>query len=91
MAADLSARLGWLNGAEVARVTDLLRRAHLPVQPPAKLGSEAFLRLMAVDKKARDGRLRFILLKALGQAVIAADIDPVLLRATLESACQAVG
>jgi 3-dehydroquinate synthase len=46
---------------------------------------------MAVDKKARDGRLRFILLKALGQAVIAADIDPVLLRATLESACQAVG
>ncbi len=87
MAADLSARLGWLNGAEVARVTDLLRRAHLPVQPPAKLGSEAFLRLMAVDKKARDGRLRFILLKALGQAVIAADVDPVLLRATLDTFC----
>lgn len=89
MAADLSARLGWLGEAQVARVIALLRRARLPVQSPAELDSNALLRLMAVDKKVQDGRLRLILLKALGEAVIVDTVDPLLLRATLD-ACRAV-
>ena len=85
MAAELSARLGWLKQSQVGRVITLLRRARLPVKPPATLNGEDFLRLMAVDKKVRNGRLRFILLKALGEAVIADDFDPELLRATLDT------
>ena len=85
MAADLSARLGWLSPDQVARVLALLRRARLPVQPPPELGSEAFLQLMAVDKKVQDGRLRLILLKTLGEGVIADPVDSNLLRATLEA------
>jgi len=83
MAADLSARLGWLTGAEVVRVRRLLDRARLPLSPPPELTADDFLRLMAVDKKVKDGRLRLILLRGLGNGVIADEVDPPLLRETL--------
>ena len=83
LAADLSARLGWLGGEQVARVRALLARARLPLEPPAELAADDFLRLMAVDKKVKDGQLRLILLRGLGRGVIADGVDPRLLRATL--------
>jgi 3-dehydroquinate synthase len=69
MAADLSWRQGWLEQADVARVKRLLQRADLPVQPPA-MSAEAFLEHMSVDKKNIDGKLRLVLLRSLGQAVV---------------------
>ncbi|HNW77723.1 MAG TPA: 3-dehydroquinate synthase, partial [Candidatus Competibacteraceae bacterium] len=86
LAADLSARLGWLNRAQVERVRTLLARAHLPLDPPLRLTTDDFLRLMAVDKKVQDGRLRLILLRELGQGVIASDVDAQRLRETLDYA-----
>ena len=85
LAADLSARLGWLSGEQVGRILALLERAHLPLAPPPDLTADDFLSLMAVDKKVQDGRLRLILLHGLGQGVIADDVDPVRLRETLEA------
>jgi len=85
LAADLSARLGWLSGEQVGRILALLERAHLPLAPPPDLTADDFLSLMAVDKKVQDGRLRLILLRGLGQGVIADDVDPVGLRETLEA------
>ncbi len=87
MAARLSAKLGWLDSVQVKRITDLLERTRLPTQPPASLKSEDFLRLMAVDKKVRDGRLVLVLLKNLGEGVISADVDPTLLQTTLTGSC----
>ena len=84
LAAELSVRLGWLSEKQVARIRTLLGRARLPLLPPPDLSANDFLRLMAVDKKVKDGRLRLILLRGLGQGVIADDVDPVLLRDTLE-------
>ena len=86
LAADLSARLGWLNRTQVERVRTLLARAHLPLDPPLRLTTDDFLRLMAVDKKVQDGRLRLILLRELGQGVIASDVDAQRLRETLDYA-----
>jgi 3-dehydroquinate synthase len=86
MAADLSARLGWLSEESVDRVQVLLARAHLPLKPPPTLTPDAFLRLMAVDKKVQDGRLRLILPRELGQGVIADQFDPRFLQETLEQA-----
>ncbi len=83
MAADLSWRLGWLSLSDVARVRVLLQRAALPVVAPGELAVEDFLRHMAVDKKNVDGRLRLVLLRALGQAVVTDAADPALLRETL--------
>jgi 3-dehydroquinate synthase len=90
MAADLSVRLGWLMPGQAARITALLRRARLPVQAPAELTSDDFLELMAVDKKARGGRLRLVLLKALGEGVLVDNVDVSLLRSTLDE-CLSMG
>jgi 3-dehydroquinate synthase len=83
MAADLSSRLGWLCQADVARVEAILRKARLPVRPPENMTSERFLELMAVDKKVLDGRLRLVLLKAIGRAVVTDDFDHSQLNQTL--------
>lgn len=83
MAADLSARMGWLAEGDVARVRRLVASAGLPVDPPADLSTERFLELMAVDKKVQDGRMRLVLLQHPGDALVTADVDPALLRATL--------
>lgn len=85
MAADLSARMGWLTEGDVARVRRLVAIAGLPVDPPADLSTERFLELMAVDKKVQDGRLRLVLLQQPGDALVTGDVDPALLRATLDA------
>ncbi len=85
MAADLSHRLGWLTAAEVARIEKLIRRARLPVRAPASLTPERLLELMAVDKKVQDGRLRLVLLKRLGEAVVTGECPRAELEATLVS------
>ena len=79
MAADLSARHGWLADADVARIRRLLSRSRLPVAAPPELSRQQFLDLMAVDKKAVDGGLRLILLSAIGAAKVSGDYDPRLL------------
>ncbi|BAU46637.1 3-dehydroquinate synthase [Sulfurifustis variabilis] len=83
MAADLSQRLGWLSGGDVARVERLIARARLPVAAPARLTPERMRELMNVDKKVLDARLRFVLLKRIGEAVITADVPPGQLGRTL--------
>ena len=85
MAADLSQRLKWLSVADVARIEKLIRRARLPVRAPVSLDTARFLELMAVDKKVLDGRLRLVLLKRLGEAVVTDDFPRTQLEATLAS------
>ncbi len=47
----------------------LFERAGLPTQAP-DLGFQRYLDLMAGDKKVEAGSLRFVLLRALGQACL---------------------
>jgi 3-dehydroquinate synthase len=86
MAADLSHRLGWITEGDRRRILDLVARAGLPVAPPAGIGADRFLELMAVDKKVLDGRLRLVLLKGIGQAIVTDGFPAAALRATLEAA-----
>lgn len=72
MAAALSQDLGWLSQADVDRITRLFERAGLPVRG-APLGAARYLSLMSHDKKVEGGKLRLILLRAIGQAVIYGD------------------
>jgi 3-dehydroquinate synthase len=87
MAADLSARLGSIDRSVADRLRRLVARAGLPVVGPA-LGPERYLDLMAVDKKAEAGQIRFILLDRLGAARIVERVPADALRATL-NACSA--
>jgi len=84
MAADLSWRMGWISEKDVKRIRQLFIKAELPVVAP-KMGAEKYIQLMGMDKKIIDGQMRFVLLKALGHAVISSEVPPELLRATLES------
>ncbi|MEX2164430.1 MAG: 3-dehydroquinate synthase [Sulfuricaulis sp.] len=85
MAADLSRRLGWLSASDVARLEDLIQRARLPVRAPAQLQTPRLLELMSVDKKVQQGRLRLVLLKRIGEAVVTDDYPRADLEATLAS------
>lgn len=69
MAAELSSLLGWIDRHDLLRVERLFQRAGLPVCGPA-LNVERYLELMQHDKKVQDGKLRLVLLKKLGQAVL---------------------
>jgi 3-dehydroquinate synthase len=84
MAADLSVRLGWLTPFELQRVRELFELAGLPTISP-KMGVDKYLALMGLDKKVVGGKIRFVLLKALGQAIITDDVPESLLRQTLEA------
>jgi len=83
MAADLSWRLGWIGQADVMRVKAILQAANLPVVPPAEISPEQFLALMAVDKKVLAGKLRLVLLRQLGHAIVTADFPLANLEKTL--------
>lgn len=83
MAADLSAREGWIDGADVARVERLLLAAGLPVRGPANMSVDTYLEKMAVDKKNVDARIRLVLLERLGKAIVTTDFSSAHLRDTL--------
>jgi 3-dehydroquinate synthase len=84
MAADLSRRLGWLDTDAVARIRTLIESARLPVSPPPELTPQRFRELMAVDKKVKDGHLRLVLLRDIGDGVVTEDFSAEALDATLK-------
>jgi 3-dehydroquinate synthase len=84
MAADLSRRLGWLTLEEFERIEKLLRRARLPTRAPNTLSGAQLREFMSVDKKVEAGKLRLVLPKGLGHALITQDFPPALLGETLE-------
>ena len=69
LAARLSTLASDLPRDDAARVEALVARARLPVAPP-KLSLDRWLELMSHDKKVEAGVIRFILLSALGHAVV---------------------
>ena len=84
MAADLSKRLGWLSSAEAVQIREVLEKNFgMPVEPPADITVAQYLDLMSSDKKAELGKLRFILLKAIGEAAIEGDVENAMLESTL--------
>jgi 3-dehydroquinate synthase len=82
MAAGLSQRLGTITQADVARIVSLLQRARLPVAPP-DIAAGRMLELMGADKKAEGGKLRFVLLDAIGAASVRGDVPGAVLQQTL--------
>ena len=85
LAADLSRRMGWLSAADVERIERSFQSGGLPTKAPA-LGVEKYLDLMGLDKKVADGKIRLILLKSIGKAVLTGDYPQDLLQETLAHA-----
>ncbi|WP_168559753.1 3-dehydroquinate synthase [Rhizobacter sp. SG703] len=69
MAADLSRRLGLIDGPYAQRIARLVERAKLPVHGP-QLGADRYLELMRGDKKSEAGEIRFVVIEAPGRAAL---------------------
>lgn len=80
-AARLSQKLGHLTPADVARVEKTVAAHALPIRLRESLAVSNLMETMLHDKKARAGKLRFVVLKQLGEAVTRGKIDPVLVEA----------
>ncbi|GAB2890427.1 3-dehydroquinate synthase [Microbulbifer echini] len=73
MALELSRLQGGVDSELLERVCNLLQRAQLPQRSPEDMRVDDFLRVMQVDKKVIDGKLRLVLLRALGDAKVVDD------------------
>ena len=93
LAAEFSAQLGMIGEQDAMRVKRHLAEVGLPTALQEIAGfaqegladADALMTLMAQDKKVKRGRLTFILLQAIGRAVIAPDVEPSLVRDFLKS------
>ena len=93
LAAEFSASLGMIAPSDAARVKRHLADVGLPTHLQDIAGfsqegladADALMALMAQDKKVRRGKLTFILLEAVGRAVIAKDVDPSRVRGFLQT------
>ncbi len=89
MAAHLSRRLGLVDAAFVDRLTQLVRRAGLPVKAPVLSTADnagRYLELMRIDKKSEAGEIRFVLIDGPGAALVRAAPDA-LVREVIDSCC----
>lgn len=85
MGAELSRRLGLVPAEDVERLRELIRAAGLPVKGPA-LAPERLVELMATDKKAAQGKVRFVLLESLGRASLRGGVAPELVSESIRAA-----
>jgi len=80
--ARLARRLGIGSDETVARQERLLTSVGLPVRAPA-IDADEVLAAITRDKKARDGRVPFVLAPRIGAFQLAYDVSPDLIRAAL--------
>jgi 3-dehydroquinate synthase len=82
-AARLSQGLGYLAPADVSRVKAALEAHFLPVRLRKALPPAALVAAMGRDKKVRQGTLRFVVMRRLGEAAVRADVPPALVAESL--------
>lgn len=66
---NLSYRLGHMTSEERDAVIKLLQEAGLPTAIPAYIDREALVQKLYTDKKVKNGKLRFVIQKGIGQIV----------------------
>ena len=97
LAAEFSAQLGMISTDDAARIARHLSAVGLPTRLQDIAGftqegladADALLALMAQDKKVKRGKLTFILLEAVGRAVIANNVEPQPVRDFLQAKLKA--
>jgi 3-dehydroquinate synthase len=87
LAFEFSARIGLVGATDAARARAHLAAVGLPTHlkdiPGGAPGVDELMDLIAQDKKVRRGMLAFILVRGIGQAFIANDVDAAEMRAFL--------
>jgi len=65
----LAYKLGFVTAEQRDRVVELLRQAKLPVEIPEYIDREALVKKLYTDKKVKNGQLRFVVQKGIGDIV----------------------
>jgi len=84
-AADVAVEMGMLKIHEAERIKELLEMYNLPCTVPDDLGADELLSAMRIDKKAKGGRLNFVLPESIGRVKLVEDVDKNLIRRVLKS------
>ncbi|MEY3481178.1 MAG: 3-dehydroquinate synthase [Verrucomicrobiota bacterium] len=74
-----------LSAQDADRIRAKLAAFGLPLTLPPQLGTDALLTAAAKDKKFSAGKIRFIIVPRLGEAIVAEDVSEQDLRAALEA------
>lgn len=77
----LAYKLGYVTEEERDAVIDLLAKAKLPTAIPDYIDREALVKKLYTDKKVRDGKLRFVIQKGIGDVV---EFEPGVFAAPIE-------
>jgi 3-dehydroquinate synthase len=80
--AKIAVRMGILETGVVNRLEKLIQEAGLPVRIP-EMDAGKLMQIMGHDKKVRQGKLTFVLLKSVGKAFISGDVDSTLVEEVL--------
>ena len=81
-AASISHMMGILDGNEVVRLKKVIEQAGLPTEMP-NLKSTEIIKAMKHDKKIRRDKVRFVLLKSIGNVFITDEVSPSLVEKVL--------
>ncbi len=81
MASALSRELGYLSETDVETIRETVRAYGLPVVLRSPVPTDALLAAMRRDKKVKEGRLRFVVLRRLGEAMTVDDVDETIVTA----------
>ena len=65
----LSHKLGYMTEEECTEVISLLKKAQLPTEIPEYIDREVLVKKLYTDKKVRDGKLRFVIQRGIGEIV----------------------
>jgi 3-dehydroquinate synthase len=78
----ISNQMGMLDQNELTRLKSIIEKAGLPTEMP-ELEVEGLTAAITHDKKVVGGRIRFVLLKSIGTAVITDEVSPSLIESAL--------
>ena len=73
-AAWLSTQTGELTRDDYERILALLKLYNLPLRLPDDLDTEELMRIARTDKKFENGKIRFVLLRKIGDAYVSKDV-----------------
>lgn len=84
-AAELALRAGLLTQSDKDRHDRLLERFGLLTTPPQGIDRAAVLNALSLDKKAAEGRIRWVLLDSVGHGLLRSDVSQEIVDETLDA------
>ena len=84
-AGELALRAGMLTQSDKDRHDQLLKRFGLPTTPPQGTDRAVVLNALSLDKKAAEGRTRWVLLDGIGHGLLRSDVPQELVDETLDA------